>query len=375
MRSYWESRTWFEADIAIVGGGLIGIQTALELASSRPERRILVLERGLIPRGASTRNAGFACIGSLSEIASDIDLLGRDAALDIVRQRFEGLKGLRSTCEGHDIGYLHDGGSEIFLDDHHALGRIEEINDLLYEVTGTTTFHLRHDLIRASGLSDHVRHLVQSPVEGSLDSGKLVDTLWSKAQRAGVHIHTGSHVESIEAASDGVTLHVREIDGDHLIRAGEVVVATNAWIPDLVKNHEASHIRPARGQILVTEPLKHMPLVGTYHFDEGYVYFRPVGNRILLGGARNLAFDEEQTTSHGTTDRIQGALEQLLREVIAPYESNLAIAHRWSGTMAFSPSKQPIVERVGPRTVVAFGCNGMGVALSCSIAKTASAML
>ncbi|MBU3699574.1 MAG: FAD-binding oxidoreductase [Candidatus Kapabacteria bacterium] len=375
MRSFWESQTWSESDVVIIGGGLIGMQTALELASKRPGERVMVLERGLIPSGASTRNAGFACIGSLSEVAADIDLLGRDAALDIVQMRFDGLNGLRSTCEGYDIGYLHHGGNEIFLEDHPSLERIVEINDLLSEVTGTTTFQLRSDLISAFGFADRVRHLVHSPIEGSLDSGKLVDVLWSKAQRAGVRIRTGAQVLGIEETSGGVNLTLRAGADEHLVKAGSAVIATNAWIPDLVKDHEASRIVPARGQILVTEPLAAMPLKGTYHFDEGYVYFRPVGNRILLGGARNLAFEEEQTTSHDITDLIQGALEALLREVIAPSQSNVSIDHRWSGTMAFSPSKHPIVERVSPHVVVAFGCNGMGVALSSSIAKRITEVL
>ena len=37
--------------------------------------------------------------------------------------------------------------------------------------------------------------------------------------------------------------------------------------------------------------------------------------------------------------------------------------------MAFSDTKQPIVEEVMPGLIVAFGCNGMGVAIGSSVAR------
>lgn len=369
MRSFWEHDAWSEVDVVVIGGGLIGIQTALNILSTEPRSRVMVLERGLVPMGASTRNAGFACIGSISEVAADIDLLGEEAAVDIVRRRYEGLQGLMQTCQGFDVGFTRDGGHEIFLKHHPSLDRIDEVNELLRPITNVTTFIRDDNRAREFGFAPHVQHLVTSPVEGTLHSGKLVDVLWGLAQRAGVMIRTGAEVTSVVDAQDMVEVVVRTGVYDHSIRASRVVIATNAWIPGLVSTGQASQIVPARGQILLTEPLDVMPLRGSFHYDEGYVYFRPVGNRILLGGARNLAIDEERTTSHETSDLIQGALDTLLREVIAPSHPTLAIEHRWAGTMAFSPTKHPIVERISPHVTVAFGCNGMGVALSSSIAR------
>lgn len=375
MRSFWEINGWSEADVVIVGAGLVGIQSALAVLERQPTARVLVLERGLVPTGASTRNAGFACIGSVSEVAADIDLLGADAAVEIVRRRYDGLRRLLETCAGHDVGFTRDGGHEIFLEDHPSIDRIDEVNEMLRPITGMTTFEQHDDLVTVFGFSPKVRHLVTSPVEGTLHSGKLVSALWGLAQRAGVMIRTGANVTSITDSHGSVELSVSGEIGDWTVRAGSVIIATNAWIPDLVISGQASQIQPARGQILVTEPLPGMPLQGSFHYDEGYVYFRPVGNRILLGGARNLAFEEERTTSHDVTDRIQGALETLLREVIAPSRPQLKIAHRWAGTMAFSPSKHPIVERISPYVTVAFGCNGMGVALSSEVATRAASQV
>ena len=125
MQSYWEQDSWLDADLAVIGAGLVGISTAIEYLERHPGKRVIVLERGLTPQGASTRNAGFACFGSLSEIAGDIDLMGSDAACEIVQQRVEGLMRLKARCKGADIGFDDAGGHEVFLDDHPALRRIE----------------------------------------------------------------------------------------------------------------------------------------------------------------------------------------------------------------------------------------------------------
>ncbi len=71
--SYWELKNWFtNVDFTIVGSGIVGLHCALALRERFPESKILVLEKGILPQGASTKNAGFACFGSLSEILDDL---------------------------------------------------------------------------------------------------------------------------------------------------------------------------------------------------------------------------------------------------------------------------------------------------------------
>jgi glycine/D-amino acid oxidase-like deaminating enzyme len=375
MHSIWEQSSWFEADVVIVGGGLIGISTAIEYLAHSTGKTVLVLERGVVPTGASTRNAGFACFGSVSEIASDIDLIGTDAARELVHQRVEGLARLRSRCKGAGIGYVDEGGHEIFLHDHPAIGRIEEVNSCIESIFGPAAFVDRTPLAAQYGLSSTVTTLIRTPYEATIDSGKLVRTLWGIAAQHGAHIRTGAEVLHIEDYADGVQIDVRTLTGNVRVKANNVVVASNAWIPNLVTSNQLPEILPGRGQVLVTKPLQNLHLRGSFHYDEGYYYFRRLGDRVLLGGGRNMDFAGEQTTSHETTTIIQEALEDLLRTVIVPHHNNVEIEYRWAGTMAFTSTKQPFVERVLPHTVVAFGCNGMGVALSSSIAMRAASIL
>ena len=79
------------------------------------------------------------------------------------------------------------------------------------------------------------------------------------------------------------------------------------------------NVTPARGQIVVTPPIKNLPLRGTFHFDEGFYYFRNIGNRLLLGGARNKCFEAEATTSFETTTMIQEELESFIQHTFVAF--------------------------------------------------------
>jgi glycine/D-amino acid oxidase-like deaminating enzyme len=96
--------------------------------------------------------------------------------------------------------------------------------------------------------------------------------------------------------------------------------------------------------------------------DRGYYYFRNIGNRILLGGGRNLDFEGETTTEFGETEMIQKKLELLLKEVILP-QQDVEIAHRWSGIMGIGNSKKPIVSQLSEHIYCGVRMGGMGVAI------------
>ncbi len=375
MRSYWDTASWQTYDVAVIGGGIIGISTAISCAERYPGRRIVLLERGHVPYGATTRNAGFACFGSVSELVHDIDMMGADVVRQLVHRRLAGLRKLLQRCGQNDIGYHADGGSELFFDDHPALHRIDDVNALLRDVVGASPFTLRPDLRDQYGLSSTVQMLVHTPYEGTLHSGAMLRVLWRRAAELGVEIRTGTHVTHIDADPVRVTLHCEVQHQVIDLTCSQVVVATNAMIPMLVDSPTIQPIRPGRGQVLVTAPVPRLALRGSFHVDEGYYYFREIDGRVLLGGGRNLDLEGETTTSHDVTDRIQSALEDMLRTIILPGHRHIAIEHRWAGTMAFTESKQPILAWAQPSVMVAFGCNGMGVAIGTSIGEEAAALL
>lgn len=93
--SFWERDSWFsKIDYTIIGSGITGLSCALRLKELRPEANVLILEKGILPEGASTKNAGFACFGSISEILDDLRTHSEDEVVELVK-RVNGLELLR----------------------------------------------------------------------------------------------------------------------------------------------------------------------------------------------------------------------------------------------------------------------------------------
>ena len=124
--SYWENKTWLSnIDFVVVGSGIVGLNCALELRTKHPKSKIVVLEKGLIPHGASSRNAGFACFGSITEIISDLDTHSPSEVYELIQKRVLGLSRLRKLLGDKQIKYKQFGGNEIFLqDDYPNTGHI-----------------------------------------------------------------------------------------------------------------------------------------------------------------------------------------------------------------------------------------------------------
>lgn len=369
--SFWEQDAMLDADAIVIGGGLIGLQTALELRSRDRNARIVVLERGLLPAGASSRNAGFACFGSLTEILHDIDTMGEAAALAVIERRWSGLQRLRARLGDAAIGFENFGGYELLFDDDlPALERLDEVNRKLQPLFGQPVFSINDAGLRNSGFAPSVKTLVNNPFEAQVHSGRLMRALALLAAEQRIEIHTGAQVTAI--VDDGANVQVSVGEQRALqFRAPRVAVCTNGISGMLIPDCD---IVPARGQIIVTEPIADLRWRGTYHVDAGFYYFRNIGNRVLLGGARNLDFAGEQTSDMALSDTIQQALESMLRNTILP-NHEVKIAQRWSGIMGFSVNKQPIVRRLSSHVVLGFGCNGMGVALGADIAAETAALL
>ena len=132
--SYWELKNWFSnVDYTIVGSGIVGLHCALSLREKFPKAKILVLEKGVLPQGASTKNAGFACFGSISEILDDLKSHSEDEVVALVEKRWKGLQLLRKRLGDSIIDYKPFGGYELFLKEDEAFlndlilaGRVEE---------------------------------------------------------------------------------------------------------------------------------------------------------------------------------------------------------------------------------------------------------
>ncbi|SNC77153.1 Glycine/D-amino acid oxidase [Hymenobacter gelipurpurascens] len=359
--SYWEHQAFLHgSDVVIVGGGLVGLTAAIYTRQLRPTARVLVLERDVLPNGASTKNAGFACFGSISELLEQEGRGGTEALLAVVRARWDGLRRLRELLGDEPIRYQPEGGFELFRPEDKDIAatcqkHIAYYNELLAPlIEHTNIFRDASPRIASLGLAG-TAVMLENTAEGSLDTGQMMQALLRKAWAAGVTVLHGCPVLGVEAAHGNVRVQLEGLE----LQAGQVLVATNAFSRELLPGLD---VIPGRGQVLVTEPIPGLQLPGTFHYDKGYYYFRQVGERVLLGGGRNLDFQAEETTESGITPLVQQRLEQLLHEVILPGRRP-RIDYRWSGVMGFGRELEPIIREVEPGLFVAVRCNGMGVAM------------
>lgn len=368
MISYWEQQSFTQYDHTIIGAGIVGLNLAIELQERYPTSRILVLERGLLPTGASTRNAGFACMGSATELLDDLEHSTEAEVVALFAARKEGLSQLRTRLGDGPIGYKEDGSYELLSAANlQVLEQLDYLNHLLQPITRKPAFVPAPTHQATTGFSaQHVAALVNNTCEGSLDSGKMMRALLHKAQQMGVELKTGAEVVRYDENEHGVDLTIQDPYRREamLLHSGTLSLCTNAFTKALMPDVD---VTPGRGQVLVTDPVPGLKFKGTYHFDKGYYYFRELDGRVLLGGGRNLDFAGERTTAMDLNKQIQADLEQKLATIILPNTPH-QIAIRWAGIMAFGATKTPIVQSFSDRVFGAFRMGGMGVALGCTAA-------
>ena len=370
--SYWEKKNFFNADVVIVGSGIVGLNAAITIKTKNPKISILVLERGFLPAGASTKNAGFACFGSISELIEQERISGTDALQKLITKRWNGLLKLKNLLGDDNIAFENYGGYELFKSEQSVLAndcvaKISHFNSLIADIVNKEdTYRLSNTKIKSLGFND-VETLIECQLEGQIDPGKMMKALLAKCSELGIMVLNNCKVEALVEENNSYSILTNQ--GKFI--AKKVLLTTNAFVKDLLPDLAVS---PGRGQVVVTSPIENLKVKGTFHYDKGYYYFRNVDNRILLGGGRNLDFKAEQTTDFGETALVQSALNQLLKEVIIP-ETYFEIEHKWSGIMAFGPALAPIIEEVKPNIFCAVRCNGMGIAIGSSTGEEAGEML
>ncbi|MDB5136932.1 MAG: FAD-binding oxidoreductase [Mucilaginibacter sp.] len=370
--SYWERTTFIDdADVIIIGSGIVGLSAALQLKQQQPNLKVTVLERGFLPSGASTKNAGFACFGTLSEQMAYLERSSEEEVLRLVDYKWRGLQRLRQNLGDSNIDYYQFGGYELFMHNEDAkaeqcLDQLTYFNNLLKQVIGNADIYAVADAKIADFGFDRISRMIYNPYEGQIHTGKMMRALLNRVYNAGVLILNGCCVNAINNEAGHVRLNTSHGD----FRASKVILATNAFAAQL---YPSLDVIPGRGQVLITKPIPGLKLKGTYHFNEGYYYFRNIDNRVLFGGGRNIDFKQEQTWDFGHTESVKSQLVAYLNEIILPGQ-NAEVDYWWSGIMGFGEEISPIVKEIQPNVFCAVRCNGMGVAMGSLVGEEVAKM-
>ena len=362
--SFWEKSSYFEkTDFLIIGSGIVGMSTALYLRKQYNDARIVIIERGYLPTGASSKNAGFTCFGSPTELYDDLKNIDEKTVWDTFSNRYSGLKSLfelvddktfhYEPCKSWDLietGVKNDINQEF----------IEYINTKSHEITGVSNIYTEDLEVSKKFGFEQIQTSYCNKLEGAINTGKLVQALHKEVIQNNIQILYGIEALSMDNASK--TVHIETEYGT--LQTQNCIIATNGFAKQWINED----ILPARAQVLVTNPIKDLKVKGTFHFEKGYYYFRNVGDRVLLGGGRNIDVAGETTEKFGTTEKIQNKLQDLLNHIIIPNQA-WSIDYSWSGIMGVGQTKSPIVKMLNNNTAIGVRLGGMGVALGAQVGK------
>ncbi len=361
--SYWEYKTWLSnIDFTVVGSGIVGLNCALRLKLQHPRAKVLVLEKGFLPQGASTKNAGFACFGSISEVKADLKHHKEDEVVELVQKRWNGIQFLRENLGDQNIDFQQLGGHELFLNKdkklyEECLTDLKTINQLLLPVYKDKAFCKSENIFKFENIHENY---ITNTFEGQLDTGKMMRNLLKLVQKNNITILNNISVEAFSEDYDSVKLKTNQFE----FSTKKLFLATNGFASQFLN----VDLKPARAQVLITKPIKNLKIKGTFHFDEGYYYFRNIDHRVLLGGGRNLDLAGEETTNFGTSELIQERLKSILKDNLLS-DISFEIERSWSGIMGVGKQKKPIVKSLSNHVYCGVRMGGMGIAVGSLVGK------
>lgn len=351
-------------DLAVVGGGFVGLWTALLAKEADPGRRVILLEGGRIGWAASGRNGGF-CESSLTH--------GPENGQQHVPQENDRLIGLGIE----NLDAIEEAIGRYGIDCDFERTGIINIATEQYQVDAMA---LEHDpgsdrqWLDAEALRDHIRSpqylggLRETRTASILDPAKLCWGLQRVIQDLGVEVYEHSIVRSLTRDGNRIVLTTDDgrVDADH------VALGTNVF-PSLLKRTRL-HTVPVYDYALMTEPLTdaQMEAVGWKHREgladaaNRFHYFRlTADNRILWGGWDAVYHYGKQVS--WKYDQRPETFATLARQFVEtfPQLEGVGFTHKWGGAIDTCSRFFPFFTTAhGGRVAYSAGYTGLGVGAS-----------
>jgi putative aminophosphonate oxidoreductase len=353
------------ADIAILGGGFVGLWTAIELKRRDPGCDVAVLERDVCGGGASGRNGGMV-LSWWPKLASLIKLCGVEEALRLGRASAEAIDGIAAFCAEHGIdaqfrrgGFLWTATTPVHVGSWEAVVRLCEAHDIdAFE-------RLPAEDVACRAGSD--RHLagVFDALAATVQPALLARGLRSVALSLGVRIFEGTPALAFTRERP---LLIRTPDGT--LAAEKLVVATNAWAAALPELRRALVV--VSSDIVATPPIPDRLAEIGWTGGEGITdsqlmvaYYRTTADGriafgkgtagVTYGGRVGEFFDRNPERAAMTAADFRRNYPNL---------SDVPIEHDWGGPIDRTPTSLPILGHLGGHSHLLYGVgwsgNGVG---------------
>ena len=345
-----------DCDVCVIGGGFMGLSTALNLAERGYD--VVLLEAQRVGFGASGRNGGQVGQGQRLDQDELEDLVGKDHArelwtianqsVDLVRRR---AASPLVEAEFAD-GIIHADHRKRFVP--HSKAYAERLNS-----------EYGYDKIRFID-REECRHLVNSPEYhgGTLDMGAgHIDPLQyalglaRMAQAAGVRIFEQARVTAVNEGEPATV----DLAGAQ-VRARHVVMGMNGYLGKL-NRRVAGRVMPINNYVVATAPmsaeqqediLRNNHAVADSKFVVNYFRFSP-DHRLLFGGTESYRYKFPSD--------IAGKVRKPLEEIF-PQLKGIEIDYAWGGTLGITMNRMPHFERLSGNILSLSGFSGHGVAMA-----------
>lgn len=351
-----------EVDIAIVGGGFVGLTAARHLAAAG--RRVALLEAGRLGDGASGLNAGFVVpnfakadpstvVARLGEAAGTRLLQAVGASADAI---FELVRKAAIPCDAEQTGWLH------VAHDHEAATMLRARAEA-WQALGRPVTFLGERQARERTAVRLCRGALFDPAGGMLNPLALVHGLARLAVAAGATVHEDAPVGTMRQEGPRWRLAV----GRHSVLAATVLLCTNAFRSGVARRL-GTRLVPLPVYQIATAPLsmsdasRIAPLRNPMADTRANLFTARLDrdNRLISGGMAMVPWRAE--------GRMAEAIASRLQQEFTMAESP-RVDFAWRGTAAISTDFLPRILRLGDGLWGAMGCNGRGIAVTGVVGK------
>lgn len=347
-----------DTQIAIIGGGFAGLNTALGLAE-RGMRDVVLLERHSVGYGASGRNGGFVFGGySLGEEAL-YRQLGGERAKQLFDLTLAAVKRIRERATRYAIPCSVVDKGVIWANWFRDPAVLRKRQRLLADHYGV-----------------HWEWLPQEELRELVRSERYFDALY---ERDALHLHPLNYAIGLAAAATGHGVRIHEDsdvwrihrEGAHWqistpqgeLQAEHVVLACGGYLAGLHRQIDRA-ILPIATYVMVTEPLGErldaclQTPAAVYDTRFAFDYYRPLSDKRLLWGGRISV----RNRSPASVRKV--LLRDLLR--VFPALKGVRIDYAWSGLMSYARHQMPQMGTHGGGLWWAQAFGGHGLAPTCA---------